>query len=101
MDLTLLFCIVAVVGVIGLVILTSVEQVAVNWGKPDQRAVTRATAAEMRAWMQEKQFPEGSMGPKVQAALDFLAGGGREVVIALPENAAAALAGRTGTHIVP
>ncbi len=89
------------VGAHHLLILTSVEQVAIHWGRPDQRAVFRATAAEMQAWMQEKQFPEGSMGPKVQAALDFLAGGGREVVIALPENAAAALAGRTGTHIVP
>ncbi len=82
-----------------LVILTSVEQVAVHWGGPDQQAVSRASAAEMRAWMEEKQFPEGSMGPKVQAALDFLAGGGHEVVITLPESAAAALAGRAGTRI--
>lgn len=89
------------VGAHRLLILTGVEQVAINWGKPDQRTVARATAAEMKAWMQEKQFPEGSMGPKIQAALDFLAGGGREVIITLPETAAAALAGHTGTHIVP
>ena len=72
---------------------------AINWGRPDQRPIARATAAEMRAWMEEKQFPDGSMGPKVQAALDFLAGGGREVIITLPEAAAAALAGHTGTYI--
>ena len=89
------------VGAHRLLVLTGVEQVAINWGTPDQRAVARATAAEMKAWLQEKQFPEGSMGPKVQAALEFLAGGGHEVVIALPETAAAALAGRTGTHIIP
>lgn len=89
------------VGAHQLLILTGVQQVAINWGKPDQRGVPRATAAEMRAWMQEKQFPEGSMAPKIQAALDFIAGGGHEVVITLPETAAAALAGETGTHIVP
>jgi carbamate kinase len=89
------------VGAHRLLILTSVEQVAINWGKPDQRPVPRATAAEMKAWLQEKQFPEGSMGPKIQAALQFLAGGGHEVVITLPETAEAALAGRTGTRIVP
>ncbi|HEY7675457.1 MAG TPA: carbamate kinase [Candidatus Methylomirabilis sp.] len=89
------------VGAHRLLILTSVEQVAVHWGRPDQQAVSRATASEMRAWMEEKQFPEGSMGPKVQAALDFLAGGGHEVVITLPETAAAALAGRTGTRLTP
>ena len=87
------------VGAHRLLILTSVEQVAINWGRPDQRPIARATAAEMRAWMEEKQFPDGSMGPKVQAALDFLAGGGREVIITLPEAAAAALAGHTGTYI--
>ena len=89
------------VGAHQLLILTGVETVAVNWGRPDQRPVRQATAAEMRGWLEEKQFPEGSMGPKIRAALDFLAGGGREVVITLPEMAAAALAGRTGTRIAP
>ena len=89
------------VGAHRLLILTSVEQVAINWGRPDQRAVSQATAAEMQAWLEEKHFPEGSMGPKIRAALHFLAGGGHEVVITLPETAAAALAGQTGTRIVP
>lgn len=89
------------VGAHRLLILTSVEQVAINWGRPDQRPIARASAAEMRAWMEEKQFPEGSMGPKVQAALEFLAGGAREVIITLPETAAEALSGRTGTRITP
>ncbi len=89
------------VGAHRLLVLTGVEQVAIHWGTPDQRAVARATAAQMKAWLEEKQFPEGSMRPKIRAALDFLAGGGHEVVITLPETAAAALAGRAGTHIVP
>ena len=89
------------VGAQRLLILTSVEQVAVNWGKADQRPVPRATVAEMKAWVEEKQFPEGSMGPKIQAALAFLGGGGHEVIVTLPETAAAALAGRTGTRIIP
>ena len=87
------------VGAQRLLILTSVERVAIDWGKPSQRWVEHATAGEMKAWLQERQFPEGSMGPKVQAALQFLAGGGHEVIITLPEAAEAALAGRTGTRI--
>jgi carbamate kinase len=84
-----------------LLILTDVEQVALNWGKPDQRPLHRFSAAAMKSWFDEGQFPDGSMGPKIQAALRFLAGGGREVIITLPETSRAALDGKTGTHILP
>jgi carbamate kinase len=84
-----------------LLIPTDVEQVALNWGKPDQRPLHRVSAAEMKVWFEERQFPGGSMGPKIEAALRFLAGGGREVIITLPETSQGALDGKTGTHIVP
>jgi carbamate kinase len=89
------------VGAHRLVILTDIEHVILNLGKPDQRPVHQTTVAEMKKWFDEKQFPTGSMGPKIEAALRFLAGGGREVVVTLPETAQAALNGKTGTHILP
>ena len=88
------------VGACRMLILTDVEHVVINMGKPDQRPVDRTTAAEMKTWFEEKQFPPGSMGPKIEAALRFLAGGGHEAIITLPETARAALDGKTGTHIL-
>ena len=82
------------------VVSTGVEKVCVNFGKPDQKELDRVTAAEIRAYYDEGQFPAGSMGPKVKAALEFLDAGGREVVITCPENLKNALAHNGGTHIV-
>jgi carbamate kinase len=53
----------------------------------------------MARWMDEGHFPPGSMGPKIQSAIEFLRGGGREVVITSPGNLIEALAGRQGTRI--
>jgi carbamate kinase len=87
------------VGAGRLVISTAVEQVYLDYGQPTQRAVSKATAAEMREHLAAKQFPPGSMGPKIEAALDFLGRGGREVIITDPKHLAEAMAGRTGTRI--
>ena len=84
-----------------LVISTGVDQVSINFGKPDQRNLERVVAAEMRKHYEDGQFPAGSMGPKVKAALDFIASGGREVVITSPENLKVAMSGRGCTTIVP
>ena len=59
------------------------------------------TAAEARRYVAEGHFHPGSMLPKVQACLQFLEGGGREALITCPEALPAALAGRTGTRVVP
>ncbi len=84
-----------------LLILTAVERVAVHFGTPKQRPLEKATASELEAFRKEGHFAEGSMGPKVRAALKFLAAGGRRAIIAHLDQAADALAGRTGTHVVP
>jgi carbamate kinase len=55
----------------------------------------------MREHITAKQFPSGSMGPKIEAALDFLKRGGREVIITDPDHLAEALNGAAGTHILP
>jgi len=79
---------------------TGVERVAIDWGKPTQRWLERMTAAEARRHLADDQFDKGSMGPKVQAAVDFVTGGTGEALITSPEAIPRALAGVTGTRIV-
>lgn len=80
---------------------TGVPQVAVNYGKPDQMWLDRMTAAEARAYLAGKQFPAGSMGPKIEAVLSFLeAHPEGQALITDPANIARALDGETGTWIV-
>ncbi len=80
---------------------TAVEKVALNYGKPNQKWLDRITADEARGYMAEGHFAPGSMKPKIQAILWFLERGGKEAIITNPENIERALAGETGTHIVP
>jgi carbamate kinase len=84
-----------------LVISTAVEKVALNYNKPDQVWLDRLTTAEARRYYDEGHFQPGSMGPKIEAALDYLKSGGREVIITNPENITRALRGETGTRVVP
>lgn len=84
-----------------LVMLTGVDQVALDFGKPTQRAVDRLTVSEARRHQAEGQFPPGSMGPKIEAALRFLDAGGPEVIITSIECLHDALEGAGGTRIVP
>ena len=83
-----------------LIILTAVEKVAVNFGKPDQRWLDSLTPEEARRYMDEGQFAPGSMLPKVQAAVRFAESRpGRKALITLLEKAGAGVAGETGTTI--
>jgi len=82
------------------IILTAVDQVYVDFGKPTQKALRRLPLPEARRLHDEGQFPPGSMGPKVQAAMEFLEGGGREVIITSEEKLEEALRGEAGTAIV-
>ena len=87
-------------GVETLLILTDVEKVFVNYGKPDQRALDRVTVQDCKKYLSEGQFPEGSMGPKIESTVSFLSGSsGRRVVIASLEMAEEALRGTAGTTI--
>ena len=87
-------------GIDTLMILTAVSKVAVNFGKPDQRALDEVTASEMAGYMQEGHFAKGSMAPKIDAALRFIAGGGRRAIIAHLDEALPAYEGRAGTHVI-
>lgn len=84
-----------------LVFLTAEEYVFADYLKPEQRPLRMLTRAEAQHYLQEGHFPPGSMGPKIESALDFLSQGGRRVLITQPESLAAALPGRAGTHIFP
>ena len=83
-----------------LIILTAVEKVAVNFGKPDQKWLDHLTPAEARQYAAEGQFAPGSMLPKVEAAVKFAESKpGRRALITLLERAKAGIAGETGTSI--
>lgn len=83
-----------------LFILTAVEKVAVNFGKPDQINLDRITVEEAFKYIDEGQFAPGSMLPKVEAAIDFVQSkDGRTTVISSLENAKRAISGETGTTI--
>jgi len=80
---------------------TAVEKVALNYGQPNQRDIDVMTVAEAKRYMAEGHFHPGSMKPKIQAVIWFLEAGGKEALITNPENIERALAGETGTRIVP
>jgi len=83
-----------------LVISTAVEQVCLNFGKPDQKALDRLTVAEAKRYMTEGHFKPGSMLPKIQACIQFIENGGTEALITCPESLPRALDGKAGTRIV-
>jgi len=80
---------------------TAVEKVALNFGKPNQKLLDKMTLKEAREYYEEGHFPPGSMGPKIQAVINFLERGGKEAIITNPENIERALQGKAGTHILP
>ncbi|HUX39050.1 MAG TPA: carbamate kinase [Rectinemataceae bacterium] len=82
-----------------LLILTGVDRVAVNYKKPDEKWFDRMTVAECEKYQAENQFPKGSMGPKIEAACDFIRRGGDKVIITSMEHASEAVDGKAGTLI--
>ena len=76
---------------------TGVERVALNFNSPQQEWLSRVTLDEARGWRDENHFDPGSMGPKVQAMIEFLEGGGKKGLITDPPNIGKAMAGETGT----
>jgi carbamate kinase len=89
----------AAVGIDQLVLVTGVEQVMLDFGTPQARALGEVSAADMARHLKAGQFPPGSMGPKVEASLDFLTGGGGCAVITSIGSLQEALSGRAGTRI--
>ena len=89
------------IGADVLAILTSVDKVALNFGQPNQKDLDTVTLSEIRQYYNQGHFLPGSMGPKVEAAIKFLDGGGKMVVISSLEEARKAVYGEAGTRIIP
>ena len=88
-----------VLGIEDLVILTAVRRICVDFGKPEQKELGSVSLKELKAYRKEGHFPPGSMGPKVDAAIRFLEGGGKRAIISHLSDAAEAVRGETGTHV--
>ena len=84
-----------------LLMATAVEKVALNFGKTNQKLLDRITVKEARRYYEEGQFPPGSMGPKIEAIINFLESRGKEAIITNPRNIERALLGETGTRVLP
>ena len=88
-----------VLGIDTMMVLTAVDRVYIDFGKPTQRALDHISLAEIEALQDRGEFTDGSMGPKVAAAIQFVRGGGKRAIIAHLDDAEAALAGSVGTQI--
>ncbi len=80
-------------------VLTDVDGVYLDWESKEKRKLERISPTEAKRYLAEGQFPPGSMGPKIEAALRFLESGGEEVIIAKPEDLMKAIEGKAGTRI--
>jgi carbamate kinase len=81
-----------------LLIATDVEKISINFMQPDENFVDSLTIAEAKKLLEEGQFPKGSMGPKVQACINFIEQGGDQAIITSIDHIQDALLGKTGTH---
>jgi len=81
------------------IILTGTERVFLDFGAPQQRPVEKMTVEEALEYLAQGQFPRGSMGPKIEAAIEYIKAGGKEVLITSASHLKAALLNRSGTRI--
>ena len=89
------------IGAQELLILTGVDRVAINYNTEKQQDLTTLNVKAAKSYLEDGQFPKGSMGPKIQAAINFLEQGGEKVIITSIDNAVDALMNNTGTIITP
>jgi carbamate kinase len=89
------------VGADQLVILTEVSRVQVGFGTPSARSLEQLSVAEAKTLLDAGEFPAGSMGPKVRACLDFVAGGGSRAVIGALTEARDVVFSNAGTVFSP
>jgi len=81
------------------IILTDIDAVYLEYEKKSKRRLKKLTVRDAKKFLKQGQFPSGSMGPKIEAAIEFLESGGKEVIIASPEKLIDALKGKSGTRI--
>lgn len=81
-------------------LLTNIDYVYINYNTPLQEKLEEITVSKASKYLAEGQFPAGSMGPKIEAAISFLEYGGKEVIITSMDKAKQAILGKAGTKIV-
>jgi len=81
------------------IILTNVDHVCLNYGAPDEEPIGVMTVKQAEEHLSQGQFPPGSMGPKIKAAIEYIQGGGKEVLITSANQLKASLINRSGTKI--
>ncbi|MFQ6037193.1 MAG: carbamate kinase [Candidatus Aminicenantales bacterium] len=81
------------------IILTNVPRVYLNFGTPEEEPIVEMSVAEAKEYLAQGQFPPGSMGPKIEAAIEYIESGGEEVLITSASHLKAALIHRSGTRI--
>lgn len=84
-----------------LVLITDVDKVSLNWGTKEQVDLETITLADAKRYLQEDQFPPGSMGPKIRAAVEFLEAGGKRAIVCSLDGFPEAMEGRAGTTMTP
>ena len=82
------------------IILTNVSRVSLNFGKPDEKPISVMTVDEANRHLAQGQFPPGSMGPKIEAAIEYIQNGGERVIITSANHLKASLINRSGTQII-
>jgi len=83
-----------------LIMLTDIDRVYIDFGRLDQQPLEKVTVSEMEQYLKQGQFPPGNMGPKVEAAVNFILQGGEKVIIASLDQVLEALQGKAGTWVV-
>ncbi len=86
-------------GVASILNLTSIDSVYLDFGGPKERPLRELKAEDAKKFLAQGEFAEGSMGPKVEAAIEFIEAGGKEVFISTPALMSEAMEGRAGTRI--
>ncbi|MEM4007244.1 MAG: carbamate kinase, partial [Nitrososphaerota archaeon] len=89
------------IGANKFIILTDIDAVYIDYGKPTQRKIDVIKAIELKKLYDEGHFPPGSMGPKVKAAIRFIESGGEEAIIAELTQLMEAIDRKAGTHVIP
>lgn len=79
--------------------LTQIDKVYINFGKPNAQGLNKMNVSDAKKYLTHGEFASGSMGPKIEAAIEFLEAGGKEVIITTPELIKDAMEGRAGTRI--
>jgi len=82
------------------IILTNVSRVYLNYDKPEKTPISVMTVAEAQGHLAQGQFPPGSMGPKIEAAIEYIQNGGEKVLITSANHLKASLLNRSGTRII-